>query len=294
MTSFLKSEKVVCRPALPQDTEQVMELCSHIWDGGDYIPHVWDAWMADPVGMLGVAELDGRVVGVFKLTKFQDKEWYLEGLRVHPDVQGKGIAAHIHEYVLDTWRRMGSGMVRLVTASYNVKVHHMCEQSGFKRIAEFVPYRAPILDEASNHFSILPVEEAQKALDFVSASWTHLQSAGLINLGWVYADPQIKHLHEAIESKHAWWWRSGKGFISIWEDDEGEEHEPGIQLIGCTLNELPELLMDYRRLMGEMGFTSAGWVAPLQPDIISNMESAGFDRAWDKSIYVYELRSSVE
>ena len=83
-------------------------------------------------------------MGVFKLTKFQEGEWYLEGLRVHPDFQGKGIASHIHEYVVDTWRRMGSGIIRLVTGSYNVKVHHMCEQTGFKRIAEFIPYRAPL------------------------------------------------------------------------------------------------------------------------------------------------------
>ena len=50
-------DTVVCRPALAKDTEEVMELCSHIWDGGDYIPQVWDEWLADPDGLLGVAEL---------------------------------------------------------------------------------------------------------------------------------------------------------------------------------------------------------------------------------------------
>ena len=74
-----------------------MELCSHIWEGGDYIPLVWDEWLADPDGLLGVAEMHGRVAGVFKLTKFQEGEWYMEGLRVHPDFQGKGVASHIHE-----------------------------------------------------------------------------------------------------------------------------------------------------------------------------------------------------
>jgi GNAT superfamily N-acetyltransferase len=163
---------VVCRPALAKDTEEVMELSSHIWDGGDYIPQVWEEWLGDPDGLLGVAELSGRVVGVFKLTKFQDGEWYLEGLRVHPDFQGKGIAAHIHEYVLDSWRRMGSGIIRLTTGSYNIKVHHMCEQTGFKRIAEFIPYRASLLQEETSNFTELKMEGAPQAMEFVLGSQT--------------------------------------------------------------------------------------------------------------------------
>lgn len=141
MISLSPSDPIVCRPALPIDTEQVMELCSHIWEGHDYIPHVWNEWLADPDGLLGVAEVRGRIAGVFKLTKFQEKEWYMEGLRVHPDFRDKGVASHIHGYVVETWRRMGSGTIRLVTHSENVKVHRMCEQMGFRRIVEFIPYR---------------------------------------------------------------------------------------------------------------------------------------------------------
>ena len=81
----------------------------------------------------------------------------------------------------------------------------------------------------------------------------HALSGGLINLGWVYADPQIKHLHELIGHQHAWWWRDGAGFLSIWEDDEDDDHEPGIELIACQLSDLAELLLDYRRLMHKIG-----------------------------------------
>ncbi len=285
-------ERVVCRPALAKDTEGVLELCSHIWDGGDYIPQVWEEWMADPDGLLGVAELGGRVAGVFKLTKFQEGEWYLEGLRVHPEFQGRGIAAHIHEYVVETWRYMGSGLVRLVTHSENVKVHRMCEESGFKRIAEFIPYRAPILPEEAENFTLLEMNEAPQALEFVLPSQTHALSSGLINLGWVYGDLQLKHLVEVVGHKHAWWWRDRSGFISIWEDEEDDVPQPGIELIACQMSELPELLLDYRRLMTKIGYTSPGWIAPNQPELLPLMEKAGFTRSWDKSLYIYELRSS--
>jgi GNAT superfamily N-acetyltransferase len=292
MTNIDSLDTVVCRPALAKDTDEVLELCSHIWDGGDYIPRVWDEWLADPNGLVGVAESSGWVVGVFKLTKFQEREWYMEGLRVHPDFQDKGIATHIHEYVVETWRRMGSGIIRLTTGSYNVKIHHLCEQTGFKRIAEFIPYRASSLQEETNNFTVLKIEEAAHAMEFVLSSQTHALSSGLINLGWVYADPQIKHIQEVVQYRHAWWWRDGLGFISIWEDDEDEDHQPGIELLACRMSDLPELLVDYRRLMDKTGYKSAGWTAPNQPEILSLMEKAGFQRSWDVSLYIFELKSS--
>jgi GNAT superfamily N-acetyltransferase len=291
MDSLAHVDWVVCRPALAKDTEQVMELCSHIWEGGDYIPLVWDEWMADPEGLLGVAELKGRVVAIAKLTKFRDEEWYMEGLRVHPDFQGKGIAAHVHNYVVETWNRIGSGTIRLATHSENIKVHRMCEQGGFRRIAEFIPYRASVLQEEANDFTRATIEEAQQVLCYLSDNPTHALSAGLINLRWVFADPQLKYVQEVINNKHAWWWRSGAGFISIWEDEEDGEHEPGIELIACGLDDIPGLLMDYRRLMGDMGYKSAGWVAPNHPEVIAWLEKTGFERTWDKSLYIYELRS---
>ena len=287
---FLEPKVVVCRPALPQDTEQVLELCSHIWEGGDYIPKVWEDWLNDPDGLLGVAELGGRVVGTFKLTEFGEEEWYLEGLRVHPDFQELGIAAHIHDYVIETWRRMGRGVLRLTTASHNIKVHHMCERTGFRRIAEFIPYRAPCLPEGTSKFTLLGTDEAQSALECLKNNPVHVLSSGLINLGWVYANPQIKHVQETIQYKHAWWWRDGAGLLSIWEDDEGDKREPGIELLACQMSDLPEILDDYRRLMGMIGYNSAGWVAPNRAEAITCLEATGFQRSWDVSLYIFELR----
>ena len=292
MSIYTDHQVLVCRPALEKDKEDVLELCSHIWEGGDYIPHVWDEWLAAPEGLLGVAEMGGRVVGVFKLTRFQEHEWYMEGLRVHPDVQGKGIAAHIHDYAMETWRRKGRGLIRLVTGSYNVKVHHMCEASGFKRIAEFIPYRAAVIPMSTGTFTPLGMDDASAAFEFVQTSPSHKLSWNMINLGWVYADLQLKHLDEAIHARHAWWWKGGRGFLSIWEDDEDERHEPGLQLVACPLNDLPELLEDYRRLMSVHGYNSAGWVAPNHPEAITSLERAGFTRSWDMSLYIYEYRQA--
>jgi ribosomal protein S18 acetylase RimI-like enzyme len=290
MDMLSKKDIIVCRPALRKDTAEVLELSSHIWEGNDYIPSVWEEWLADPDGLLGVAEYQGQVVGVFKLTKFQDDEWYMEGLRVHPDYRERGIASHIHHYVVETWKRIGGGTIRLVTASHNERVHRMCDETGFKRVAEFIPYRASGLHEKTGIFTKVIEDEAVKAFDFTLSSPSQALSRGLINLGWVYANPQLKHIQEAIHEGHAWWWKNERGFISIWEDEDEGEKQPGIELMACDLKDLTDLLTDYRQLMGEQGYTSPGWVAPNHPEVLSSLEKAGFERSWDISLYVYELK----
>ena len=42
---------IVCRPALPMDTPDVIELTRRIWEGEDYVPHVWAEGLQDPDGM---------------------------------------------------------------------------------------------------------------------------------------------------------------------------------------------------------------------------------------------------
>lgn len=100
---------VVCRPARQSDTQEVMELTSTIWEGDDYVPKVWQDWLADPEGILAVAEHEDRVIGLGKLTLLAPGEWWLEGLRTHPDFEGHGVASHLHEYLLNFWLQNGKG-----------------------------------------------------------------------------------------------------------------------------------------------------------------------------------------
>jgi hypothetical protein len=132
---------IFCRPALPKDTPEVMELTRTIWDGHDYIPLVWADWLADPHGLLAVAECGGKVVGTGKLTRLSDQDWWLEGLRVHMKYQGKGIASHMNDYLLEVWLRSGGGTVRLATSSTPPAGASPSERRGFSKIAEFSAFR---------------------------------------------------------------------------------------------------------------------------------------------------------
>ncbi len=289
MSAFIKDTSVLCRPALPKDTADVLELVSHIWEGNDYIPYVWQDWLADPLGVLAVAEMGGRVVGLAKLSCLAADDWFMEGLRVHPDYWAQGIAARLNKYIVEYWRQHYEGSVRLATHSENVKVHHMSERNGFKRVVEIIFHEAPALQEKTDSFEPAEMNDLIEVLDFASQAGSLKLTAGLFDLGWRWARPATSDLKKVIEAQLIWWWRGRQGLLALWQDDE----EPGymhIFTILCPVEQLTELLLDTRRLMAQIGKEKAGWGSPAQPEAQAALKRAGFERSWDKSLYIYELK----
>lgn len=289
MLADLAKFPVLCRPALPRDTEEVLELCSHIWEGEDYIPYVWQDWLADREGLLAVAECEGRVAGLGKLTRFARGDWFMEGLRVHPERQEQGIARRLNDYVLDYWRRHGEGTVRLATASYNVKVHHLCERNGFRRVVEFVPHVAPVLGEDAACFEPVDPAEVEEVMEFARQSESFRLAGNLLDLGWRWARLEASHLQKALAKQQVWWWHGRQGALGMWLDEEDEELRPQVLMALCQNEQLGELLLDYRRLVGQLGKARVGWTAPAHPQVEAALKKAGFERSWDGSIYIFEL-----
>jgi GNAT superfamily N-acetyltransferase len=144
----------------------VLEFCKFIWDGHDYIPDVWDDWMADPSGEMFVAEYAGKAVGLGRLTLLAASQYWLEGLRVDPEHQGRGIGSQMNDYLNALWLERGGGVIRLLTSSKRVQVHHMCERLGFVRLQERVFFRAAPLPGGEAGFSRLVEAEIPEAVQF--------------------------------------------------------------------------------------------------------------------------------
>ena len=75
-------QDLTLRPMRAADRDRVMEISRDIWEGHDYIPRVFDDWLADAGASFQAAELDGVVVGLQRVRPYaQGLVWY-EGLRV--------------------------------------------------------------------------------------------------------------------------------------------------------------------------------------------------------------------
>jgi GNAT superfamily N-acetyltransferase len=272
------------------DTPQVLELSSHIWEGHDYIPLVWQDWLADPNGLLCVAEFGSRIAGFGKLTLLSASQWWLEGLRVHPEFEGRGIASHINDYLLAYWLEHGDGFVRLGTSSERVKVHRMCAHRGFEKIGEYSFYGAPVMNEPVSSFTPILLEEIPQALELIRHSPALPLQNGLLDYGWRWGEPCAESLEKLIRQGQAWWWRGRQGLVTYWDDAEENKKFPVIHLIACSLETMPECLLDFRRFAGFRGYDHVEWHAPRKEELQSLLEKAGFGLSWDEVLFLFEKK----
>ena len=126
------------------DTPQVLAFTRRIWEGEDYVPYVWEERLADSEGLLAIAQYGSAIVAMSKLTQIDTNQWWLEGLRVHPDFQGRGVASRLHEYLLEYWRRHGSGIIRLATFFNREPIKHLAMRSGFHPVASYIQHWSPL------------------------------------------------------------------------------------------------------------------------------------------------------
>jgi len=280
----------VCRPALPQDTQDVMELTSKIWEGEDYVPYVWDEWLADYAGFLAVCEYGGKVIGLGKLTLLTGDQWWLEGLRVHPGYEGRGIASHLNDYILNFWDEKGNGIVRLATASKREKVKHLSEKRGFHLRSECTNYSAAALPGDIDHFRKLTAGAVSAIAGYLEQTTSPAFGKGLVDIGWQWAAPTEQLLRESIEKGAVWGWvhpEYGQGYLLCREDFEDE----GALYIGqllCGLEATYSFLGDIRHLAAAKGYKKVAWIAQLDTELNIILEETGFQREWDMTLLIYE------
>lgn len=107
------------------------ELVADIWDGHDYLPRVFDEWLASPGGAFEAGELDGVVVAVHRWKPIQRSVAYYEGMRVAHSLQRQGIGRAMLRAAIEQVRGLGYEILRLATG--NPDALALFESEGFRR-----------------------------------------------------------------------------------------------------------------------------------------------------------------
>jgi GNAT superfamily N-acetyltransferase len=118
----------------PADRPRVMEICKDVWDGRDYMPRVFDSWVADSASTFQAAELDGVVVGVQRLRPYAPGLVWYEGLRVASTHRRQGLARAMLAAVIAQAKDQGFQEMRLATG--NLSAVRLFESAGFSRLVD--------------------------------------------------------------------------------------------------------------------------------------------------------------
>lgn len=174
------------------DKEEVIELSSHIWEGHDYIPDVFDDWVED--GGFYCGKLDGKIIAVDKFTMQNNGIIWLEGLRVHPDYQGEGYATKMVEGLMDIVEERDYSALRFLTTAGKEPVKKMAGDHGFEvkqvykyllidedDLMEFESETSPKIEQAD-------LTETDKILDFIYSSEEYKENKKQYMAHWTTYD----------------------------------------------------------------------------------------------------------
>lgn len=177
------------------DRDAVLALTANTWEGGDYIHLVFDDWLADTQGRFLVVEDNstGNIVAIDKLSFFSPTEGWFEGIRVHPDYRGRGLASRIQQYMIGEARRMGARSLRFLTSAENLAIHRNAFRDGFRArfTVRHVRWRVPAESDGQEApqgiLRRASVEEALLLYDWWRRSASHAEAGGLINRNWSFS-----------------------------------------------------------------------------------------------------------
>jgi GNAT superfamily N-acetyltransferase len=175
------------RPARPDDSPAMERICAQTWEWGDYVPEVWNDWLADEQGLPIVGELAGRVVAVSRI-RFQapDQIW-LEGMRVDPEYRRRGIGRQFLEHSIAFAQERGARIVRLSTSYHNVPVHTLTAQVGMERVGAYQLRTAASLPGGPD-LTFLSAAHADQLRAFLHDSPMLATTHGLYSVDWAWED----------------------------------------------------------------------------------------------------------
>lgn len=131
------------RKLIHEDYEDIVDISKDIWDGTDYLPSIFHSWVEDRGMFIGAVDSDSnKVIGVDKYSILHDGTGWLEGLRVHKNYRGRGIAKELAQRALNLAKEdLKSGKINKIAFSTyidSVESINLMKKLGFKLEQEYI------------------------------------------------------------------------------------------------------------------------------------------------------------
>ncbi len=192
--------RLVVRPARASDRDSIIEMSKHIWGGLDYLPHAWDKWLEDPNGGLLTVLLDDEPVGVSKVTLLSPGEVWLEGLRLHPKLHGRGLTKQINRVSFREAMKHNPRSVRYATGIGNAASRHLGEIRGFWLAARTHWIWGRTLRKGNLTGRIASAGELDGVMGFIRATSCYRDTSGLLAIDWKFLELKRERVRALIEA----------------------------------------------------------------------------------------------
>jgi len=265
-------------------------VCAHTWDWGDYIPEVWDDWLADEQGLLIVGELEGRVVALSRIAFQPSGQIWLEGMRVDPEYRRLGVAGQFLDRSIALARERGARVVRLGTSHSNTPVHIMTERAGMARVGSYQLLIADPLPGGPEPV-LLPAERAGDVLDFLNNSAVMAHTHNLHSVYWAWQELSAARVDQYLEVRQvvARLGPDDRLAALAFLDPDPEGGELWISFIDGEVAALVELATALRGQAARTGLENVRVMVPDLDWLRGALGQAGYGPGdWEGELWIFE------
>ena len=196
-STHTRPAQLAIRPAHADDSAAIFAMVKNIWGGRDYVPEVWDSWLADTSGPLLVGEVGGQPVALAKISALGPGEDWFHGMRVDPARRGAGYARAMVGRCVAIARGRGARTLRYMTDEENRPMHHLADVYGFALSYQPSWYAAPPRPGASRAVALAPAQR-ERLLRELAASPLLARTAGMYAFGWRNLDLSAARLERHL------------------------------------------------------------------------------------------------
>jgi RimJ/RimL family protein N-acetyltransferase len=210
------------RAGREDDQPQIAEMVRTIWEGNDYLPKLWVAWVQEPASLLRVGLLGEEIVATGRVVELTRGGWWLEGMRVHPAHQGKGFATRLHDHLVAlALQQPEIRSLGLTTEWDNEKIQHLARRSGMELRAEYRYFRGDGLAEPATGVTHETAVTLASLAEWLRGSrWLEITGGHAMD-GWVARPLDEAWLGEIIKDGGVW--RCGEALALVGRGGRGRD-----------------------------------------------------------------------
>jgi GNAT superfamily N-acetyltransferase len=260
-----------------------------IWGGHDYMPLVWDRWVADKKGALLTATADGVPVGTAKISELSPGEIWLEGLRLHPDYQGRGLSRRIHRATFREASKLNPRVVRYSTWLGNEASRKIAERNGFWLIARAGWMWGKSRADWRMRSRAATSRDLKAVTDFIRSSSCYAAMNGVAGVGWTFPELSRRRIRRLLSQGQILVLpRKGKlRAVAAWDIGKVDD-DICLGFVDGPDGDIGSLAGDVLRIAADTGRSEASAMVPLGR-ITDLVAAAGFGEWQPVRAIVYEL-----
>jgi len=281
------------------DRDRVLEISSQIWDGEDFIKHVFDEWVSEVEGEFTLGEKDGNIVGFAKYTRLNDQEIWLEGIRVDEKYANQGFGKAITQYYLSRAKSEGAEVVRLCIHADSRESVKIVEGLGFKKDGYFTMGWKPMnkvetAGQPTNN--VINIMSTATAWDLITRGNAYYMSNGYISFGWSFLKATYELVDRLVKEKRVYGvLREGKiSSVMVLTEDSHNDGGLSIGFIDGDMAPMKELVEFAGQQALKQGMNYCEIMAPMDDRLINVLELCGYQFLSEKykevNVFVYSKK----